>query len=285
MNQFVLLQVCRNLGILCETEYFGLLYSSPNTQPLPNEIQWINLRNPLHRRNSADTLLLDLRVKFWVPGHLILQEKVRDVFHMQVREMLLNRQLRPSDWNCAAKLSALLAHSDGIEFSERSLLENSNELMETFEQSKHHSTDSDFTKQHKKHKSSRHKTASENCDTKEQNENLQRLQLLKLHDYFNYVIEPHFDATEAHDPMPQDLFSVIAKEHEKLSRKNMSQQSAKYWLLEEISFLKGFGEESFHGILVSNESSTSNRNIESVRISVSPHGIYVCQLETQTKFR
>jgi hypothetical protein len=75
-------QVCHDLGIVCETDYFGLLYATsshmPRTVP-PNMKQWINLRNPLDKRHhrGEGPILLELRVKFWVPGHLILQENVR----------------------------------------------------------------------------------------------------------------------------------------------------------------------------------------------------------------
>lgn len=73
-------QVCHDLGIICETDYFGLLYSqSPHeAQSYQNVKQWINLRNPLDKRQRGEgPLMLELRVKFWVPSHLILQDSVR----------------------------------------------------------------------------------------------------------------------------------------------------------------------------------------------------------------
>lgn len=79
------LQVCHDLGIICETDYFGLLYAPsssaahmPHTAP-SNIRQWINLRNPLDKRHhrGEGPIMLELRIKFWVPGHLILQENVR----------------------------------------------------------------------------------------------------------------------------------------------------------------------------------------------------------------
>lgn len=76
-------QVCHDLGIVCETDYFGLLYApslhDPHHTTIPSNIkQWINLRNPLDKRHRGEgPTMLELRVKFWVPGHLILQENVR----------------------------------------------------------------------------------------------------------------------------------------------------------------------------------------------------------------
>lgn len=76
------LQVCHDLGIICETDYFGLLYAPTSHMPhtAPSNIkQWINLRNPLDKRHhrGEGPIMLELRIKFWVPGHLILQENVR----------------------------------------------------------------------------------------------------------------------------------------------------------------------------------------------------------------
>ncbi|CAO1379271.1 unnamed protein product [Diamesa hyperborea] len=120
-------KVCHDLGIVCETDYFGLLYATsiPSSSLLPNEKQWINLRNPLQRRHSNDrTLMLELRVKFWVPGHLILQESVREIFYMQARQMLLDGEMNANNWENAARLSALLAQADGVKFSPLKVVEN-----------------------------------------------------------------------------------------------------------------------------------------------------------------
>ena len=70
------------MGIICETDYFGLLYAPPPHHGEHSNIkQWINLRNPLDKRyrgrGDNSPTMLELRVKFWVPAHLILQENVR----------------------------------------------------------------------------------------------------------------------------------------------------------------------------------------------------------------
>lgn len=66
------------MGIICETDYFGLLYATPAHDASQNMKQWINLRNPLDRRHRGEgPTMLELRVKFWVPSHLILQDSVR----------------------------------------------------------------------------------------------------------------------------------------------------------------------------------------------------------------
>lgn len=76
----LIFQVCHDLGIICETDYFGLLYAnSPHdSHSIPHVKQWINLRNPLDKRHRGEgPIMLELRVKFWVPSHLILQDSVR----------------------------------------------------------------------------------------------------------------------------------------------------------------------------------------------------------------
>lgn len=70
------LQVCEYLGISNESDYFGLKYESSKGEEL-----WLNLRNPIDRQVSChghtSPLRLALRVKFWVPPHLLLQETTR----------------------------------------------------------------------------------------------------------------------------------------------------------------------------------------------------------------
>lgn len=71
-----LLQICNHLGISNEADYFGLKYENPKGEEL-----WLNLRNPIDRQVNCHAhttpLRLALRVKFWVPPHLLLQENTR----------------------------------------------------------------------------------------------------------------------------------------------------------------------------------------------------------------
>uniref|UniRef100_A0A182FA70 RING-type E3 ubiquitin transferase n=1 Tax=Anopheles albimanus TaxID=7167 RepID=A0A182FA70_ANOAL len=118
----MLFQVCADLGIICETDYFGLIpvRVGDNVADVDecSAKQWINLRNPLnlYTNDRAHPLLLSLRVKFWVPAHLILQSSVRALFYMQARQELFDGHLRPSSWTNAAYLAALLLQADGIKY-------------------------------------------------------------------------------------------------------------------------------------------------------------------------
>jgi len=113
-------KVCHDLGIICETEYLGLLYANEThgTHSYQNMKQWINLRNPLDRRHKGEgPIMLELRVKFWVPSHLILQESVREIFYMQARQMLIDGEIHPTDWPQAARFIALISQAEGVKHS------------------------------------------------------------------------------------------------------------------------------------------------------------------------
>ncbi|KAL2724207.1 e3 ubiquitin-protein ligase mylip-like protein [Vespula squamosa] len=62
---------CDYLGISKECDYFGLKYQNAKGEEL-----WLNLRNPIERQTGGGVVPLRfaLRVKFWVPPHLLLQE-------------------------------------------------------------------------------------------------------------------------------------------------------------------------------------------------------------------
>lgn len=69
----LLTQVCQTLCIGKEEDYFGLKYLSPKGEEL-----WLNLRNQIDRQVPAGpSYKFALRVKFWVPPHLILQDATR----------------------------------------------------------------------------------------------------------------------------------------------------------------------------------------------------------------
>ncbi|XP_055389313.1 E3 ubiquitin-protein ligase MYLIP [Condylostylus longicornis] len=115
--------VCKALNIICEMEYFGLEHWTPNQKETRTH-QWINLRNRLSQDSGSSSsiqLMLAIRVKFWVPVHLILQESARNLFYMQAKVDLIEGRLLAKDWNNAAKLSALLCQADGIRFNEACL--------------------------------------------------------------------------------------------------------------------------------------------------------------------
>lgn len=109
-NKFILFQVCENLGIANESDYFGLKYTEGKNKDL-----WVNLRNPLASGGTGHgPHRLAMKVKFWVPPHLILQETTRHQFFIQARQDLSDGLLIADDWNVAAKLLALIAQADSI---------------------------------------------------------------------------------------------------------------------------------------------------------------------------
>ncbi|KAE9540938.1 hypothetical protein AGLY_004183 [Aphis glycines] len=65
--------VCECLGINKECDYFGLQYKTVKGQDV-----WLNLRNLIeHQVAGVHPYRFALRVKFWVPPHLLLQESTR----------------------------------------------------------------------------------------------------------------------------------------------------------------------------------------------------------------
>ncbi|XP_040151816.1 E3 ubiquitin-protein ligase MYLIP-A [Anopheles arabiensis] len=122
ISQECLEKVCADLGIICETDYFGLIPVRDGDSVADVDEgtakQWINLRNPLHLYTNDRThpIVFSLRVKFWVPAHLILQGSVRSLFFMQARQELFDGHLRPSSWANAAYLAALLLQADGYKY-------------------------------------------------------------------------------------------------------------------------------------------------------------------------
>lgn len=112
IGQECLQKVCDYLGITHESDYFGLKYESNKGEEL-----WLNLRNPIdrqvncHNHNMAP-LRFALRVKFWVPPHLLLQEKTRHQFYLHAHKDLVERRLLATDWDSVARLIALIAQAE-----------------------------------------------------------------------------------------------------------------------------------------------------------------------------
>lgn len=104
IGQECLEKVCENLGISNESDYFGLKYQNSK-----NEELWLNLRNPI---GHVHPLRLALRVKFWVPPHLLLQESTRHQFYLHARMELVEKKLLTNDWAIAAKLIGLIAQAE-----------------------------------------------------------------------------------------------------------------------------------------------------------------------------
>jgi len=91
----------------------------------------------------------------------------------------------------------------------------------------------------------------------------ERLASNPLRVYEKYVIRTSVDA----EP-PINFLRQIAIEHSKLAKLPMTPGSAKYWLLQEIQELSGYGEELFSGV-------TTNESATRCDIAVGAHGITV----------
>lgn len=74
IHRLICSQACDCLGVSKECDYFGLKYQNAKGEEL-----WLNLRNPIERQTGGGVapLRFALRVKFWVPPHLLLQEATR----------------------------------------------------------------------------------------------------------------------------------------------------------------------------------------------------------------
>lgn len=338
------------MGFTCETEYFGLVECNKETSPYAviggtasngtnnsgsyaRYYEWINLRNPLGQHgNTGQPYSLAFRVKFWVPAHLILQESVRNIFYMQAKSDLLDGSLRAPDLECAARLGALLAQGDEIKFDPNALNcddldEHRNSLADT---RMHHgyadddcnsitstsnisavgcvslgslNSHKDSTGKSKKRKLSKQKLSFD--DDESDNDTFDVREYSPLHVYEDYVIHVEEDV----EPVPVDFLRRIAIEHSKLVK--TSAKSAKYWLLQSIFKLSGFGEETFSGIRVPTSSShhtssiSRNRGTETAdwsdvkarsslschdnstaqrcNISVGPHGLFITTPDERTR--
>ncbi|CRK97313.1 CLUMA_CG010707, isoform A [Clunio marinus] len=275
-------KVCSDLGIICETDYFGLLYADQSHDShYQNVKQWINLRNPLDKRHRGEgPTMLELRVKFWVPSHLILQESVREIFYMQARQMLIDGEINPTNWMQAARLIALVSQAEGVKFSPELLsdtcqkfIENLSLRVQKIKCSKNYKdkpTKRTFVIEMK---------ADKNCDNECENSHLEKL---IMDNYVENLIFPDdINKTNSNDKIinneiSNDFFVHVAREHQKIN--TMTTSSAKYWLLEEFATLKKFGEEFFEGMLISETNSstkTSQPCHDIIQIAVSPLGLNI----------
>ncbi|XP_022116281.1 E3 ubiquitin-protein ligase MYLIP [Pieris rapae] len=106
IGQQLLERVCEKLEIGAEADYFGLSVSSGSGPG-----RWLNLRNPLdpHRIPGGR---LDLRVKFWVPPHLLINEQTRHIFYLHAKLDLIEGRLVVADQEVARRLIAYIAQAE-----------------------------------------------------------------------------------------------------------------------------------------------------------------------------
>ncbi|XP_049880002.1 E3 ubiquitin-protein ligase MYLIP [Pectinophora gossypiella] len=106
IGQECLEKVCEKLEIGAEADYFGLRVC-PGSGPG----RWLNLRNPLdpHRIPGGR---LDLRVKFWVPPHLLINEPTRHQFYLHAKLDLTEGRLVVADIEVARRIIAYIAQAE-----------------------------------------------------------------------------------------------------------------------------------------------------------------------------
>lgn len=250
-------------------EYFGLVECKPTvTTTTPTNYEWINLRNPLPQHTNGQHLQLELRVKFWVPPHLILQDNVRAIFYEQARLDLLEGRLKPFKWTNAAQLAALIAQADKFKFDASALM-TVEERPQQLDVTARVPLDVAGGKC-KKRRLSRQKSIIELPVPLTIATEL----ISPLTAYEALLMRP--EEANVIDCVPAGFLKDIAKEHGKLVNLKMSATSAKYWLLESISKLNGFGEEIFSGRTVSEP-------ITRCDVNVGPHGIVVVKADKQIR--
>ncbi|CAH1125871.1 unnamed protein product [Ceutorhynchus assimilis] len=111
IGQECLEKICSYLGISNESDYFGLKYENTKGEEL-----WLNLRNPIDRQVNCHghtaPLRFALRVKFWVPPHLLLQENTRHQFYLHARSDLIEKRLVTNDWDGVSRIISLIAQAE-----------------------------------------------------------------------------------------------------------------------------------------------------------------------------
>ncbi|XP_023934298.1 E3 ubiquitin-protein ligase MYLIP [Bicyclus anynana] len=106
IGQQCLEKVCEKLEIGAEADYFGLRVCSGSGPG-----RWVNLRNHMdpHRIPSRR---LDLRVKFWVPPHLLINEPTRHQFYLHAKLDLIEGRLVVADQEVARRIIAYIAQAE-----------------------------------------------------------------------------------------------------------------------------------------------------------------------------
>lgn len=187
---------------------------------------------------------------------------------MQARQMLIDGEIHPTDWLQAARFIALMSQAEGVKHSADLLSESNQKYIHSLSRRVRQGIAND-----KRGKGGL--KVDGDCDM--ENSHLEKYVME------NYV--EHLTTPEDVEDMPSDFFLMVAREHLRIH--TMSQFSAKYWLLEEFSTLKRFGEETFVGTLISEANSSvkvAQHRSEAIQIGVSPQGLAVRRLERGDSF-
>ncbi|XP_054711051.1 E3 ubiquitin-protein ligase MYLIP-like [Uloborus diversus] len=251
-------KVCERLGII-ESDYMGLQYTGPRGEKL-----WLNLRNQIRRQvPGPPPYRLQLRVKFYVPPHLILQDSTRYHFYLDIRQSFIENNFHTLSSHQICKLAALLAQVevgdlDPTHTSITALLKYpkflpSNCSLAAF------SDESDRPR----HLRVRWRSGGSNdsissnsddpvCDGGQE--------------------EQQHVSIETDRTAMNRVCQEIMKEHALL--KGMKMNAAIYQFLKEVSELEDFGMEQYF---------VKDKNGETLRFSVGPSGILIHDLNLQLK--
>jgi E3 ubiquitin-protein ligase MYLIP len=220
---------------------------------------------------------------------------------MQARQMLIDNEIHASDWRQAARMTALVAQAQGTKFipellsasGQRIIADFGEVIRQKFERVKNKSSDNGHYMM--KRNSVDEMKVDSGCDKEEHSHDSRHLERFIIENYLEHMTFPSCDEDDDNEEEMEvgeesssckqvaDFLLDIAREHQKIH--NMTQASAKYWLLEEFSTLKSFGEETFEGTLISeSESKVTQQRNEKIRVAVNSQGLCVGKLESGQKF-
>ncbi|XP_064641581.1 E3 ubiquitin-protein ligase MYLIP-like [Lineus longissimus] len=116
-GQICLDKVCEQLGII-EVDYFGLQYEGAKGEHL-----WLNTRNSICRQlQGRPPYRLQMRVKFYVQPHLLLQDTTRYQFFLNIKHDFAAGVYKTRSTDETAQLIALMVQAEHGDFSKQTAL-------------------------------------------------------------------------------------------------------------------------------------------------------------------
>ncbi|KFM72315.1 E3 ubiquitin-protein ligase MYLIP-A, partial [Stegodyphus mimosarum] len=250
-------KVCQMLGII-ESDYMGLQYVGPH-----NEKLWLNLRNQIRRQLPGPSpYRMCLRVKFFVPPHLVLQDITRHLFYLDVRRAFVENRLRTTGSHQLYRLAALVAQIElgdlNIEGGTAATLLNYPKFLPS-----NYCVSSNTDDIDRPHIRVRWRSGgSSDCNSNSGDDIV----------YDGREEEHQQVCIETDKTAIAQLCQNVLKEHMLL--KGTKSNVAVYQFLKEASELEDFGMEQYF---------VKNRNGETLRIGVGPTGILIHDLNLQLR--
>lgn len=204
---------------------------------------------------------------------------------MQARHSLLEGEIFPNDWKQAARFISLIAQAEGVKFIPELISTSGQKIIDEFSQQQVRGIKLARSKSLREDKRNSIiddmkvmeyvcNNKNDNSSDKECDSNIKYI----LHTYLENMV--YINDCDSPD---DDFLLIIAREHQKIQ--TMTPSSAKYWLLEEFSTLPHFGEEIFHGTLISeSESKVQQSRNEKIQVAVNSQGLTIKKLETNQTF-